>query len=167
MNEIIRVTTIFALLILGFACYFLVLGAFFPRRVAKTMEVIQQMPRRALGIGFVNFLFFGTITVVLFAIAETFQESGNGALNLIFLIPTLLLAGILSSALFLGLTGTVNLLGERLFPEALAWRKTFWGTVVFGVASSIPAVGWMLLFPLVALTGFGAVILSFFQRDRA
>ena len=165
MNEIIRVTTIFALLILGFASYFLVLDAFFPRRVAKAMNAIQQMPRRAFGIGFVNFLFFGTITVVLFAIAQNFQESGNNVLNLIFLTPTLFLAGILLSFIFLGLTGMVKLLGERLFPDALPWRKTFWGTVVFGVASSIPAVGWALLFPLVALTGFGAVILGFFQRD--
>ena len=165
MNEIVRVTTIFALLILGFACYFLVLAAFFPRRVAKTVNAIQHMPGRSFGIGFVNFLFFGAIVVVLFAVAEGFQESGNNVLNLIVLIPALLLAGILLSVLFLGLTAVANILGERLFPELPQWRKSFWGTVVLGVACSIPAAGWMLLFPAAALTGFGAAILGSFQRD--
>jgi hypothetical protein len=167
MFEILRVIPVFFLLIIGFACYFLVLGAFFPRRTTKTMNVVQQMPGRSFGIGLVNFLFFGTITFVMFGIADTFQESGNNILNLILLIPTLLLTGALLSLLFVGLTALSNLLGERLFPELTQWRKTFWGTVVLGVASSIPAVGWGLLFPLIALTGFGAVILGFFQRDAS
>lgn len=166
MTEIIRVTLVVFLLTLGFACYFLVLGAFFPRRVAKTTGLIQQMPRRSFGIGLVNFIFFGTIALVLFAIAENFQESGNNLLNLIFLLPTLVLMGLLLTILFLGLVAMVNLLGERLFPGLPQWRKTFWGTVILAVACAIPAVGWMLLFPLVALTGFGAVILGFFQKGE-
>lgn len=166
MNEILRVTLTFALLIFGFACYFLVLGAFFPRRIVKTASAIQQMPRRAFGIGFVNVLFFGTIVLVMFGIADSFQESGNNILNVILLIPTLLLTGVLLSVFFLGLTALASLLGDRLFPEFPQWRKIFWGTVVLGVSSSIPAVGWMLLFPIVALTGFGAVILGFFQKGE-
>lgn len=165
MTEILRVTIVVLLLTLGFACYFLVLSALFPRRVTKTMEVIQQMPARSLGIGLVNFLFFGTITIVLFAIGENFQESGNRFIYAILLMPTLLLMGSLLTVLFLGLTGMVNLLGERLFPELLPWRQTFWGTVILAFACAIPAVGWMLLFPAVGLTGFGAVILGVFQRN--
>jgi hypothetical protein len=60
----------------------------------------------------------------------------------------------------------VSILGERVFPDLSSWQKTFWGTVILGVASAIPAVGWFLLFPFVALTGFGAVILGFFQRGE-
>ena len=166
MTEIIRVTLVILLLTLGFACYFLVLGTFFPRRVSKTVEIVQKLPGRSFGIGLVNLLFFGTITFILFAIAENFQESGNGVLYAIFIFPTLLLMGALLTVLFFGLAGVVNLLGERLFPDMPQWRKTFWATVILAFACAIPAVGWALLFPVVAIAGFGAVLLSFFQRDR-
>jgi hypothetical protein len=166
MTELFRVTVIFSLLILGFACYFLVLSAFFPKRLAKTENAIRQMPWRSLGIGFVNILFFGTITFVFFGIADSLQEGGNKVLSVVLLIPTVLFTGVLLTALFLGLTAVSNLLGERLFPEVMPWRKTFWGTVILGAASAIPAVGWALLFPLVALIGFGAVILGFFQKGE-
>lgn len=166
MTEILRVTLVILLLTIGFACYFLVLGALFPRRVAKTTNVIQQMPGRSFGIGLVNFLFFGTITIVLFAIAENFQESGNNFPYAVLMIPTLFLMGSLLTVLFFGLVAMVNLLGNRLFPELSQWRRTFWGTVILAFACAIPAVGWMLLFPAVALTGFGAVILGFFQKGE-
>lgn len=165
MTEIFRVTLVILLLTIGFACYFLVLSAFFPRRVTKTMDIIQQMPGRSFGIGLVNFLFFGTITVVLFVVAENFQESGNNFPYAILMIPTLFFMGLLLLVLFFGTVAMVNILGERLFPDLSPWRKTFRGTVILAFACAIPAVGWMLLFPLVALTGFGAVILGFFKRD--
>ena len=165
MSEILRMTLIILLLTLGFACYFLVLGAFFPRRVTKTMNVVQQMPCRSFGIGLVNFLFFGTITIVLFAVAENFQESGNNFPYAILMFPTLFLMGLLLGVLFIGLLAMITLLGEQLFPDLPQWRKTFWGTVVLAFACAIPAVGWFLLFPGVALTGFGAFILGLFQRN--
>lgn len=165
MNELLRVTIIFSLLILGFACYFLVLEAFFPRRIGKTRNALQQVPWRSFGIGFVNVLFFGTVAAVLFGVADSVQEGGGKALSVLLLTPTLLLTGALLVVLCLGLTALASSLGERLFPDLQPWRRTFWGTIVLGVACAIPAVGWALLFPLVALTGFGAVILGFFQRD--
>ena len=162
MTEIIRVIVLVILLAVAFACYFLVVSAFFNKRVLKTLNVAKQLPARSLGIGFVNFLFFGTITVVLFAIA---QGAGNELISLIVLIPSLLLTTVLVIFLSLGLTAMVGILGERIFPDLSAWRQSFWGTVILTFASAIPFVGWFLLFPFIALTGFGAVILGFFQRD--
>ncbi len=162
MTEIIRVILLVILLAVAFACYFLVVSAFFNKRVLKTLNVAKQLPARSLGIGFVNFLFFGTITVVLFAIA---QGAGNELISLIVLIPSLLLTTVLVIFLSLGLTAMVGILGERIFPDLSAWRQSFWGTVILTFASAIPFVGWFLLFPFIALTGFGAVILGFFQRD--
>lgn len=162
MTEIIRVILLVILLAVAFACYFLVVSAFFNKRVSKTLNVAKQLPARSLGIGFVNFLFFGTITVVLFAIA---QGAGNEVISLIVLIPSLLLSAVLVILLSLGLSAIVSILGERIFPDLSTWQKSFWGTVIFTFASAIPFVGWFLLFPFVALTGFGAVILGFFQRD--
>jgi hypothetical protein len=165
MIEILRVALIILLLTLGFACYFLILGAFFPRRVSKTMNVVQQMPGRAFGIGLVNFLFFGTITILLFAVAENFQKSGNNFPYTILIIPALFLTGLLLGVLFIGLLAMITLLGEQLFPDLSQWRRTFWGTVILAFACAVPVLGWFLLFPAVALTGFGAFILGLFQRN--
>jgi hypothetical protein len=163
MTEILRVTLLVTLLAVAFACYFLVVSAFFNKRVLKTLNVAKQLPARSLGIGFVNFLFFGTIAVVLFAVAE---GVGNDAIKLIVLIPSLLIATVLVIFLSLGLSAMVSLLGERVFPDLSTWQKSFWGTVILAFASAIPTVGWFLLFPFVALTGFGAVILGFFQKGE-
>lgn len=163
MTEILRITLLVTLLAVAFACYFLVVSAFFNKRVLKTLNAAKQLPARSLGIGFVNFLFFGTIAVVLFAIAEGVD---NEAVKLIVLIPSLLLAAVLVIFLSLGLSAMVSILGERVFPDLSTWQKSFWGTVILAFASAIPTVGWFLLLPFVALTGFGAVILGFFQRDR-
>ena len=162
MTEIIRVTLLVTLLAVTFACYFLVVSAFFNKRVLKTLNVAKQLPARSFGIGFVNFLFFGTITVVLFGIADSV---GNGAIKFIVTIPSLLLATILVILRSLGLSSMVSILGERIFPDLSAWKQSFWGTVILTFASAIPFLGWFLLFPFVALTGFGAVILGFFQRE--
>lgn len=162
MTEIIRIILLVTLLAVAFACYFLVVSAFFNKRVLKTLNVAKQLPARSFGIGFVNFLFFGTIAVVLFAIA---QGAGNELISLIVLIPSLLLSAVLVILVSLGLSAVVSILGERIFPDLSTWQKSFWGTIILTFASAIPFVGWFLLFPFVALTGFGAVILGFFQRD--
>lgn len=163
MTEIIRVILLVTLFALAFACYLLVVGAFFNKRVLKTFNVAKQLPARSLGIGFVNFLFFVTIAVVLLGIADSV---GNSVIKFIVTIPSLLLATVLVILLSLGLSSMVSILGERIFPDLSAWKQSFWGTVILTFASAIPFVGWFLLFPFVALTGFGAVILGFFQRDN-
>ncbi|MEW6086346.1 MAG: hypothetical protein AB1607_17315 [Chloroflexota bacterium] len=162
MTEILRVTLLVALLAVAFACYFLVVTAFFTARVEKTTGIVKRMPGRALGIGFVNFLFFGAIAVVLFAFAEGVE---NGVLRFILLVPALVIAAVLVVLQSFGLSAMVGILGERIFPDFAAWKKSFWGTVILAFGSAIPTVGWFLLLPFVALTGFGAVILGFFQRD--
>ncbi|MBL8107929.1 MAG: hypothetical protein JNJ72_20340, partial [Anaerolineales bacterium] len=110
MTEIIRIILLVTLLAVAFACYFLVVSAFFNKRVLKTLNVAKQLPARSFGIGFVNFLFFGTIAVVLFAIA---QGAGNELISLIVLIPSLLLSAVLLILLSLGLSAMVSILGER------------------------------------------------------
>jgi hypothetical protein len=120
------------------------------------------MPGRSFGIGFVNFLFFGTIAIILFAVSE---GVGNEVVKFILLVPALVIAAVLVVLLSFGLSAMISILAERVFPGLSDWRKTFWGTVILAFGSAIPTVGWFLLFPYVALTGFGAVILGFFQRN--
>ena len=162
MTDILRLFFIIILLTVGFACYFLVVGALFNGRVSKTANIVKLMPGRSFGVGFVNFLFFGTITTVLFAVSEGVE---NEVVKFILFIPSLAIAAVLVVLLSFGLSAMTNILGEKIFPELSAWKKTFWGTVILAFGSAIPVVGWFLLFPYVALTGFGAVILGFFQRN--
>jgi hypothetical protein len=162
MTDFLRVILFVIVLGIAFGCYFLVVGALFEKRIAKTINAAGLMPGRSFGIGLVNFLFFGSIVVVLFAFSEGVN---NGAVKFILLLPALVLAAILVTLLSFGLTAMVQILSERVFPDLSAWKKTFWGTIILAFGSAIPAVGWFLLFPYAALTGFGAVILGFFQRD--
>lgn len=163
MTEILRVTLLVILLSISFACYFLVVSTLFSGRVEKTLRIAKQMPGRSLGIGFVNFLFFGAIAVALFAVAE---GVGSGFIRFITLVPALVIAAVLAILLSLGLSAMIAVLGERIFPDFPAWRKSFWAAVVLAFASAIPTVGWFLLLPYVSLTGFGAVILGFVQREK-
>ena len=166
MSEILRVIPLFVLLALAFACYFLVVGALFARRVEKAIHNVKLMPGRSFGIGLVNFLFFGAMTVALFVVAEEFQESGRNLPYILLMIPTLLLIGVMLIVLSLGLLSMITILGETIFPDLSVWKKIFWATLILAFGSAIPIVGMVILFPYVSLTGFGAVILGFFQRSK-
>ena len=162
MNDILRLLSIVILLTISLAAYFLVIGTLFTARMEKTQRVINAMPGRALGVGLVNVLFFGVIAVVLFSIAE----SANGFLKGILTIPALVIAALLMILLSLGLTGMVNSFSTKLFADVILWRRNLWGAVILCLASALPFVGWLLLFPYLGFVGVGAVILSFFQREH-
>jgi len=162
MTDILRLFLIIILLTIGLAAYFLVVGALFTNRVARTQHAINQMPRRSFWVGLVNFLFFGVIALILFSIAE---NVGN-FIRVILIIPALVITAVLAITLSFGFAGLVNVLGERIFSDHSPWKKRLWGTVLLMFACALPAVGWFLLLPYTGLTGFGAVILGFFQRDE-
>ncbi len=161
MTDILRLFFIIILLTIALAAYFLVIGALFTNRVAKTQRVITSMPGRSFGVGLVNFLFFGVIALVLFSLAE---NAGN-FVKFILTAPALVITAALAVMLSFGLTGMVNLLGERIFPEVTPWKRTASGTIVLSFACALPFVGWFLLFPFVGLVGIGAFILGLFQRE--
>lgn len=163
MNETLRIVIWLAALISGLTGYFVVLGVLFPRRVERTRDVLTTLPGRSLGIGVVNFLFFSVIAFILMALSE----NAGGALRVIALVPAVLIIGALAVAMSFGLTGTVNLIGERALPEASALKRTVWGTIFLGLACALPLVGWFLLLPYVGLTGIGAFIIGFFQRESS
>jgi hypothetical protein len=166
MTDILRIFFIVILLTIAFTAYFLVIGALFANRIMKTQRVINQTPGRALGVGFVNFLFFGVILIVLFTITDGNANRVSSVIRTILLIPTLSLAALLSAVLSLGLAGMVNILGERIFPESNALKRSIYGSVVLSFACALPFVGWFLLLPYAGLLGFGAFILGLFQREN-
>jgi len=161
MTDILRIFFIVILLTITLAAYFLVIGALFAARVAKTQVIINQTSGRAFGLGLVNFFFFGLIALVLLSVAENAGAFVKGILTL----PALVIFAFLSVLLSLGLTGMVNVLGERVFPDLILWKRNIWGAVILCFACTLPFVGWFLLLPYVGFVGIGASILGFFQRN--
>ena len=161
MTDILRIFFIVILLTITLAAYFLVIGALFTSRVTKTQSIINQTSGRAFGLGLVNFFFFGLIAFVMLSLAENAGSFFKGVLT----IPALLILAFLSILLSLGLTGIVNALGERLFPDITIWKRNIWSAVILCFACALPFVGWFLLLPYVGFVGIGASILGFFQRS--
>ncbi|MCE9645809.1 MAG: hypothetical protein K8S20_07405 [Chloroflexi bacterium] len=161
MTDILRMFLIIILLTLALAAFFLVIGALFTNRAAKTQRVIMAMPGRSFGVGLVNFAFFGVIALVLFSVAE----NAGSLVKVILTIPALLITAALVIMLSFGLTGMVSLLGERILPEVTSWKRTAFGTAVLSFACAFPFAGWFLLFPYVGFVGIGAFILGLFQRE--
>ena len=160
MSDIVRLLFIILLLLVGLSAYFLVVNAIFTQRVAKTKSVAQSMPVRSFGVGFVNFVFFAVIAMVLLSVAENTGAFIKGVLT----IPAVIILAFLAIVLSFGLVGVSNLIGERIFPDHPAWKQLLWGTVCLSLACALPFVGWFLLLPYVGFMGVGAVILGFFQR---
>ena len=161
MTDILRLFFIIILLTIGLAAYFLVIGALFASRVTRAQQVINQMPARAIGVGLVNFLFFGVIAMILLSVAE----NATGAIKAILTLPALLITALLAITLSIGLAGMVNVMGERILPEHSSLKKSIGGSVLLTLSCALPFVGWFLLLPYAALLGFGAVIIGLFQRD--
>ena len=88
MSDILRIFFIIILLTVALAAYFLVIGALFANRVAKTQSAVNQAPGRSFGIGMVNFLFFGLIVVVLFSVAENANSFVKGILAMYLIHKT-------------------------------------------------------------------------------
>jgi hypothetical protein len=155
MNDLLRIAALFALVTLSLIAFFAVLGVLFPLRVSKTYAAIQAMPGRAFAVGLVNGLFFGALAAVLLSLSK-----GPGVLAL----PGLLVAALLAVGLSVGVAGVVEIVGERLFPQAGRLGRTAGGTLALWLACLLPFVGWVLLFGYVAFLGLGGFVLSYFAR---
>lgn len=164
MQDALRIITLLALLNLGLVAYFLTLAALFPRRAAKTRAVADLMPGRSFAVGLVNFLFFGAITFALFTLSNNI---GSGVVKAIIALPALFFLAVLGAGLSFGLTGMVQLVGERLAPTQTSFRRTLWGALALSLGASLPFVGWFLLLPYAGLLGLGAFIVAFFWKEQS
>jgi hypothetical protein len=161
MNEIVRVTLWIVVLTAGLTGYFLAIGALFAKRVTQARALIAAAPGRSFGVGLVNVAFFSVIVVVMLGVVE----GAAGGLRAALSIPAVLIAAGLVVALSFGLTAMTGLIGERLLPQSGALQQSVWGTIVLSLGCTLPFAGWFLLLPYSGLTGAGAFLLSFFQRD--
>ena len=164
MNDILQALLTIISLAVSFAAYFIVVGTFFPIRVAKTQRAIAQTPWRAFGVGFINLLFFGAVTFVLLMLTNGDNRVDNWV-RIILFFPTIAVLVLIGILLTFGLAGISNVIGERIFADEKPLKRNTLGVIVLCVACALPFAGWFLLLPYLAFTGFGAVILGFFQRD--
>lgn len=162
MSDILRIFVAVLILTLGVAAYFLVVNALFSQRVAKIKIIASDLPGRSFGIGLVNFAFFFVIAVILISVAD---KINNGFFKGVVILPGLIILAFLAIMLTFGLTGTANLIGERILPDAVSWKQTICGTSCLCFACALPFVGWFLLFPYIGFVGIGAFILGIFQRE--
>jgi hypothetical protein len=161
MNEILTISLAVIVLTINLVPFFIVFGALFPARTAKTIEVAARLPGRSFVIGMVNFIFFLVLALALFSLSERV----DGLLKVILMLPALAIAVILSIMLSLGLDSMAALVGERIAPTQPTWLRTLWGTLLLGLGSSVPLLGWFLLLPYAAWVGMGAFIIGFFQKQ--
>lgn len=155
MSEIANILLLAFLIGICLVAYFSVLHALFTARTDRVRFIAETSPVRAFFVGLVNFLFFGAICLV----SLTLGDKVHG----IFLIPGLVVLVGIIFALSLGLSGLVQLAGNRLFPEQSPLARTAWGAGIIYLACLTPFVGWFGLFIYLGLLGIGAFILTFFQ----
>jgi len=175
MNTVLLITLAALLLTLNFVPVFILLGALFPARLARTRELALGLSWRAFAIGMVNSLFFASVGLASFALAEKV----DGILKVALMLPALLILVFLAVGLAFGLGGFVEAVGERVVPEAIpeamaeavpqnsGWKRTLWGTLLVGGSCAFPFFGWFVLLPYLGWVGIGAFIISFFRNPAA
>ena len=124
-----------------------------PGTLARTRRTLGALPGRSFLICLVNAAFFGVLGAALLAPGGVVALVGGT-------IVTLLLA-----CLAVGLAAAARIVGERLRPDAPdPLRQFLVGALVLVLASSVPLVGWFVVFPIAGLTGFGALLIALVQR---
>jgi hypothetical protein len=136
---------------------FMVFGAFFPAWVDNTRRTAEEMPGKAFLLGLVNLLFFGSLALGFWALADNASR--------FFVLPAFMLSVPLSVALAFGLGGVIRMLGARLFGGQSPLARDALATGALFVACLVPVAGWFGLTGYAAMLGLGSFLLGFFRRS--
>lgn len=82
-------------------------------------------------------------------------------------ITSVLIGGLLITSGFIGAGGIATLVGERLWPQLSVtepWRQTYRGGLVLVCCALLPAIGWFVILPLLAVLGLGVHMRVFFSK---
>lgn len=159
MNEVIGAGAALAFGSLTLTSFFLVVGALFPNRVARTRTMADGSPGRAFGVGLINLIFFSALAALFFALAE------NTRLEFLAL-PGLMLLALLVVGLTFGLTAMAQLVGDRLAPTQPTTLRSIGGALTLCLGCAVPVAGWFALLPYAVLVGLGAFVLGFLYAAR-
>jgi hypothetical protein len=75
-----------------------------------------------------------------------------------------LTGGLLIAWGLIGASGIASLIGERLWPQHSPWQQVKFGGLTLVCCALLPVVGWFVLLPLIAVTGAGLHLRTWFLR---
>jgi len=119
MKEILDIVLVFFVLTLLLVPFFHRFGHALPEAHRKNQGIINLMPGRAFAVGLVNVVFFLSVGMVFLIVAERTSD----LLKIILTLPALIIFTVLAVTSALGLTGAVQLIGERIAPSQSQWRR--------------------------------------------
>jgi len=153
-------------LVIGVACFvalMAVLSAVMPKTADRCKAVVSRWPVQAFVAGLLTFAVGGTLAYV-------FLSRGYiPRLLRVEIVPGMLGAGLalvtaLLTLTFVGATGVVRFLGERLTAHptqaATPLRQIVVGTLAAVLGSWFPVVGWLFVLPGVLTVSCGAAIIG-------
>jgi len=153
-------------LVIGVACFvalMAVLSAVMPKTADRCKAVVSRWPVQAFAAGLLTFAIGGSL-------AYFFLSRGYiPRLLRVEIVPGMLGAGLalvtaLLTLTFVGATGVVRFLGERLTAHptqaATSLRQIVVGTLAAVLGSWFPIVGWLFVLPGVLAVSCGAVIVG-------
>jgi hypothetical protein len=144
------------LALVSLVALFLVVTVLFPGLITQCGEALKTNNKRAFWLGFVNTLVVAIVVTVFALLAERMAE-------FFFLPAILILVFYIPTALF-GLISIGRMIGERLFSKHDSIRQQSYGSVVMILACLFPFLGWYVLFPFLLSLGFGAFLVTVFQK---
>lgn len=143
-----------------FIAHWLGAYALFPNIVAACSERYGKRPVTATLLGLVVLV---PTLIVAGVVSKKLANPAVGALVVVFLAVPALLA-------LLGSAGLALRIGTGLSSERDAgepWRRTLRGGVVLGLVFVLPVLGWFVMLPWVLVSGFGTALMTLLAARRA
>jgi len=120
MLDLLGLVVLVIFLGISLSAFFSVLGFFFDRRIERTKEIVETSLSRSFLVGLINFIFFASVALALFALAN--RLGGReilGLLGLLVLLPVAI-------GFVFGLAGMVKLVGTKFAPNLpVSWSRQF------------------------------------------
>ena len=159
MADIMRIFLIVVGFLIVIVSYWLLSEALFPRMVDRSRLRYSRSPFKTV--------FLGIVTAAGPVIGGIAMLSAPNP-GLKFLGAVILLTAILIG--LLGSAGLSRHIGQRLnspADEAQPWRRVLRGGIVLSLTFVLPLIGWFLILPVTLISGFGAAVLSWRERDKS
>ena len=160
LADVFTVVFIVRGLLIVFVAYWLLGAGLFPRQIERCAANLGRAPFKSLLLGAVTFAPLVTIGLVIS------NKSPNSAGKICGLGLALFAA---LAALF-GSAGVALRIGQGLKSArdlSEPWRQVLRGGIVLALTFVLPFLGTFIVLPLALLAGFGAFLLSSFQRRKA
>lgn len=130
----------------------LLTGGLWPEKAGRLRRVAEAGVMKSFFIG------LGPLLVAVIVVAVLAKLPKMGAL-------AALSAGVLFAWGFMGISGMAALVGERLWPNVEPWQQVKHGGLTLVCCALLPVVGWFVLLPLLAVTGAGMQVRTWFLKE--